>query len=113
MSRLVVLTRKTLVPGFQLGGVEAIGISTASEVQEWIAARLEEDETLLLAVDHDLYEAMDESFRRRLKAANHIFIVPIPGSHSMDQTGFRQQQMARLIQQAIGVHITFKGEKNE
>jgi hypothetical protein len=40
MSRLIVLTRPALVPGFQLAGINAYGAEDVETAQEWISSWL-------------------------------------------------------------------------
>jgi len=111
MSRLLVVTRPSLVPGFRLAGVEAFAAVDAGEAQRLIGGWLDRGEAGLLALDDGLLAGFDPAFRRRLEAADHLPHLAIPGGEPLGPETSRQKQIAELIRQAIGFHITFRGEQ--
>lgn len=111
MSRLFVVTRPSLVPGFHLAGVEAFSAEDAEEAQRLIAEWLDTSETGLLAVDDGLLAGFDSAFRRRLEASDGLPHLAIPGGEPLGPAGSRRRQIAELIRRAIGFHITFRGEQ--
>ena len=111
MSRLLVVTRPTLVSGFHLAGVEAFPAEDAEDAQRLIAEWLEANETGLLAVDDGLLAGFDPAFRRRLEASDQLPHLAIPGGEPLGPAGSRRRQIAELIRRAIGFHITFRGEQ--
>ncbi len=111
MSRLLVVTRPSLVPGFRLAGVEAFPAEEAEEAQRLIGKWLDKHEAGLLAVDDGLLAGFDPAFRRGLEAADQLPHLAIPGGGPLGPAGFRRQQIAELIRKAIGFHITFRGEQ--
>ncbi len=113
MSRLFVVTRPDLAPGFRLAGVDAYGAEDAETAQEMISPWLESDEVNLLAIDDGLYEVMAPSFIQRLEACERLPHLVIPGGKSLGQEATRRYRVAEIIRRAIGFHITFKGEKEE
>jgi vacuolar-type H+-ATPase subunit F/Vma7 len=110
VSRLLVVTRPSLAPGFQLAGVEAFAARDAEEAKQLIAEWLEAGEEGLLAIDDGLFDGFDSAFRRRLAAADHLPSLAIPGGESLGPPGSRRTHVAELMRRAIGFHITFKGE---
>ena len=113
MSRLLVVTYPTLVPGFQLAGVEAYGAEDAESAQNLIGTWLDAGEVALLAIDEGLLEHMEQAFIDRLQAAEHLPYLPIPGSEPIGMGRSRQHRIEKMIQRAIGFQVTFKGEATE
>ena len=111
MSRLLVVTRPSLVPGFRLAGVEAFPAEEAEEAQRLIDKWLYKHEAGLLAVDDGLLAGFDPAFRWRLEAADQLPHLAIPGGGPLGPAGSRRRQIAELIRKAIGFHITFRGEE--
>jgi vacuolar-type H+-ATPase subunit F/Vma7 len=111
MSRLLVVTRPSLVPGFHLAGVEAFPAEDAEAAQQLIADWLDTREAGLLAIDDGLLAGFEIAFRRRLEAADQLPYLAIPGGGPLGPAGSRRQQIAELIRRAIGFHITFQGEQ--
>jgi vacuolar-type H+-ATPase subunit F/Vma7 len=109
MSRLLVITRPALVPGFHLAGVEAFGAEDSGAATRLIDGWLEAGEAGLLAIDEALLDGLDAAFRRRLDSASRLPYLALPGGEPAGQAGSPQAQMAELMRRAIGVHITFKG----
>ncbi len=76
MSHLLVVTRPSLVPGFQLAGVNAYGVEDIETSQELISSWLVAGEVGLLAIDDGLLEQLPDSFIRRLE---FVLQIPLPG----------------------------------
>jgi len=113
MSRLLVITRSSLVPGFQLAGVDAYGVEDVETAQELISGWMEAGETGLIAIDDGLLTRMDSTLVHRLEASEHLPFLAIPGGGPLGPEAFRRYRIAEMIRRAIGVHITFKGEEME
>jgi vacuolar-type H+-ATPase subunit F/Vma7 len=111
MSRLLVVSRPSLVTGFHLAGVEAFAAEDAEEAQQLIAEWLDRGETGLLAVDDGLFAGFAPAFRRRLEAAERLPYLTFPGGEPLGPMVSRRRHIAELIRKAIGVHITFRGEQ--
>ncbi len=113
MSRMLVITRPELVPGFHLAGVDAYGVEDVESAEELISAWLDQGEVGLLAIDDGLLERMSPAFIKRLSAAEQIPYLAIPGGQPLGPEASRRYRIAQAIRQAIGFHITFKGEEIE
>jgi vacuolar-type H+-ATPase subunit F/Vma7 len=113
MSRLLVVTRPSLVPGFQLAGVDAYGVEDMESAQELIDSWLDSGEVGLLAIDDGLLERMPPAFIKRLESSERIPYLAIPGGQPLGAEASRRHRIAQSIRQAIGFHITFKGEEFE
>ena len=113
MSRLLVVTRPSLVPGFQLAGVDAYGVIDVETAQELIGGWMEASEAGLLAIDDGLLVRMDPAFVHRLETSEHLPILAIPGGGPLGPEVSRRYRIVEMIRRAIGVHITFKGEEME
>ncbi|MBI3361468.1 MAG: hypothetical protein HY023_10200 [Chloroflexi bacterium] len=111
MSRLLALTRPSLLPGFHLAGVEAFAAEDAEEAEQIIGDWLSAGEVGLIAVDDGLLAEFDPVFRRRLESADQLPCLAIPGGGPLGPEGSRKRRIAELIRRAIGFHITFKGEQ--
>jgi len=108
MSQLFVITRPTLVPGFQLAGVDAHGMDDVESAQELMQKWISAGEVGLLAIDDGLFVRMDESFIKQLESAVHLPYIVIPGGKPLGEEASQKDRIAALIRQAIGAHITFK-----
>ncbi|MBI9045742.1 MAG: hypothetical protein JEZ06_14725 [Anaerolineaceae bacterium] len=113
MSRMVVLTRQSLVPGFQLAGVEAFGTRSLKDAQSFLQSWMQADESMLIAIDHDILSEMDAVYQKQLTACDHLYIVPIPGSHTLSLEKYRHRFISEMIRKAIGIQISFKGSQDE
>jgi vacuolar-type H+-ATPase subunit F/Vma7 len=113
MSRLIVLTRPELVPGFQLAGVDAYGAEDVETAQEQIEAWWIAGEAGLLAIDDGLLEKMDPVFVKRMDTFENILYVAIPAGAPLGTEASRRFRIAEMIRRAIGFQITFKGEAEE
>lgn len=113
MSRLLVLTRPSLVAGFQLAGVDAYGADDIETAEELIADWLESGEVDLLAIDDGLLERMDRGLVQRLETSDQLPFLAIPGGGPLGPEASRRYRIAEMIRRAIGFHITFKGEDVE
>ncbi len=111
MSRLLVVTRPTLVCGFHLAGVEAFLAEDAEEAEDIVARWLDSGESGLIAIDDGLIAGFDPAFRRRLEAAEHMPHLAIPGGEPLAPGASRRRRIAELIRRAVGFHITFQGEE--
>lgn len=113
MSRLLVLTRRSLVAGFQLAGVDAYGADDIETAEELIDSWLKSGEIGLLAIDDGLLERMDPGLVQRLETSNNLPFLAIPGGRSLGPEASRRYRIAEMIRRAIGFHITFRGEDVE
>lgn len=113
MSRLLVVTRPALVPGFRLAGVDAFGAADVETAQELIDGWLHAGEAGLLAIDDGLMEQMDPAFIKRLEDSEKLPYLAIPGGGPLGPEGTRRHRISEMIRRAIGFHITFKGEEPE
>jgi vacuolar-type H+-ATPase subunit F/Vma7 len=113
MSRLLIVTRTALVPGFRLAGVDAYGVEDVETAQELIDGWLKADEAGLLAIDDGLLEHMDPSFIRLLEVSEKLPYLAIPGGGSLGPEVSRRRRITEMIRRAIGFHITFKGKDTE
>lgn len=109
MSQLYVITRCSLVPGFQLAGVDAHGVDDVESAQELIEKWMVTGEVGLLAIDDGLLTHMDEFFLKRLASSEHLPFLPIPGGQPLGPEAQQRHRITALIRRAIGFHITFKG----
>lgn len=113
MSRLIVVTRPSLVTGFQLAGVDAYGADDVETAQELINGWLEAGEVGLLAIDDGLLVCMDPAFVKHLDACDQLPYLAIPGGQSLGPEASRRYRIAEMIRRAIGFHVTFKGDETE
>ena len=120
MSHLLVITHPSLVPGFQLAGVEAYGAETAERAKDLIKSWLFDAQPALIAIDETLLEGLDADFLKRINASED-FLIGIPGPSGADFDGHsdhlenseRKQRIEDMVQRAIGFHITFKGTNHD
>ncbi|MCB8945479.1 MAG: hypothetical protein H6658_17150 [Ardenticatenaceae bacterium] len=110
MSRLLIITQPGLVTGFHLAGVDAFAAYTASEAQKLVAGWLEAGEAGLLAIDEALLAGFDETFLQRLTASERLHHLALPDGDPAGITASGRHHIAALLRQALGFHITFRGE---
>jgi len=110
MSRLLVITRPTLLPGFYLAGVDAYGAEDVESAQEMIETWLENGETGLLAIDDGIFERLEPALVKRMDACEPMPYLVIPGGSALGAEASRRQRIALALRRAIGFHITFKDE---
>jgi vacuolar-type H+-ATPase subunit F/Vma7 len=111
MSRLLVVTRPDLAAGFELAGVETFVVQDAEEAEELIGGWLNDGEKGLLAIGETLLMHLDPGLIRRLQASPSLPHLAIPGGQPLDPRISRRGRITEMIRQAIGFHITFKGEE--
>lgn len=108
MSRLLIITRTPYVPGFELAGVDAVGVDVVETAEELIEELLESRDTVLLAIDDGILAEIAPELRRRLDAAEHLPYLSIPGGKPLGPESTRRYQLAEMIRRAIGFHVVFK-----
>lgn len=113
MSRLVILTRSELVPGFQLAGVDVFAADDIEGAEDLIEHWLEAGEVGLLAIDDGILERLNPSLLLRMESTEQMPYIPIPGGRPLGPEAARRHRIAEMIRRAIGFHITFKGEEIE
>ncbi len=113
MSQLFILTRPSLVTGFQLAGIDAYGAEDVENAQEMITHWLNAGEVGLLAIDDGLLACMDKDFLKHLDASENLPYLAIPGGQPLGPEASQKHRIAAMIRRAIGFHITFKGEEEE
>ncbi len=113
MSRLIIITRPTLVAGFRLAGVDAHGVEDVETAQELIASWLEAGEVGLLAIDDGLLAHIDPTLLKSMEDSEQLPFLAIPGGQPLGSESSRRHRIAEMIRRAIGFHITFKGEEGE
>jgi vacuolar-type H+-ATPase subunit F/Vma7 len=113
MSRLLVVVRSSLAPGFHLAGVDAFGVEDVESAQELITGWLDEGESGLVAVEEGILAGLNPALTGRLEASHNLFCVGIPGGKPLGDEGSRRMRIASMIRHAIGIHITLKSETTE
>ena len=111
MSRLLIITRPSLVPGFELARAEAYGVEDVESAEELIEELLNSGESGLLAIDDGILARLDPALVKRLDAAEQLPYLPIPGGQPLGPEATRRYRLAEMIRRAIGFHVTFKGEE--
>jgi vacuolar-type H+-ATPase subunit F/Vma7 len=113
LSRLIVITRPTLLNGFLLAGVEAHAPDDVETAQELIDGFLASGEVELLAIDDGLMNSMDANFLQRLRSAENIYIIAIPGGEPLGPEATRRYRIAEIARRAIGFSAMFREEREE
>ena len=113
MSQLLVITRPAFVSGFRLAGVAAFGAVDVESAEELIAKWLAAGETGLVAIDEGLLERMDPALLSKLRAAQQLLYLAIPGGEPLGPEASRRVRIATMIRRTIGFHITFRGEERQ
>jgi vacuolar-type H+-ATPase subunit F/Vma7 len=112
MSRLVIITRPDLLPGFELARVGgAYGAEDVDTAEEIIGGLLDSGESGLLAIDDSILAQIDAALKRRLDAAEQLPYISIPGGRPVGPESSRKAHLARMIRQAIGIHIIFTSDE--
>lgn len=113
MSRLILITRPSLVSGFHLAGVEAYAVEDYETAQELIVSWKSKGDSGLLAIDDGILANMDQSFLKELDEYEPFLYLAIPMGEPLGPEFSRRHRVAQLIRRAIGFHITFRGEEQE
>lgn len=111
MSRLIVITRPSILPGYLLAGVEGYAAENPAAAEELIGRLLEEDELALLAVDEEYLAQIDPAVRRQLDKSRLLYL-PLPTGEPLPDEDSGRTRIVELIRQAIGFHITFQGQSS-
>jgi vacuolar-type H+-ATPase subunit F/Vma7 len=109
MSRLVVVTRPSVAPGYRLAGVETFAAEDAAQAQQIVTRLLDGGENGLLAIDEEWLAGCEHAFRSRLDAADQLPHLAIPSGEPLGPEGAGREQLAELIRRAVGFQITFRG----
>lgn len=110
MSRLLIVARPSLVPGFQLAGVDATAVDDAAAARRLISRWLDDEMTGLLAVDEGFLHQFDNAFRRRMDAAAQLPYLALPSGEPLPEGVSTRQLIAEMLRKAVGFHITFEEE---
>lgn len=113
MSYLWVITRRDLVTGFHLAGVNAFAVEDPARARALISAWLDAGEEGLVAIDDGLLAQIEPVFLERLQASNRLLLLAIPDGRPLRQGSSQRQRIAEMIRRAIGFHITFRREEVE
>jgi vacuolar-type H+-ATPase subunit F/Vma7 len=111
MSRLIILCRPTLVPGFQLAGVQAYGAEDVESAEERLRGLLDAGKVGLLAIDDGLLAEMDPRLVERLSDSDHLYHLAIPGGRALGEEYTRRHHIAEMLRRAIGFSIAFEEEE--
>ena len=120
MSHLLVITNPSLIAGYHLAGVEAFKAETPERAADLIKSWLYDAEPALVAIDENLLAGLQPDFLRRVNASDiHLIGIPSPSTLpssdylKREENSERQQRIEKMVQQAVGFHITFKGNNHE
>jgi hypothetical protein len=80
--------------------------------QQLIMGWLDKGEAGLLAIDEDLFNGFDATFRRRLEANDQLPYIALPNGLPISGEAARRSHIAELIRRAVGFHITFQGDRS-
>lgn len=108
MSRLLIVCRPALVPGFQLAGVDAYAAADVAEARSIIRDWLRAGEVGLLAVDESLLAQFDDEFRHRMQAAHQLPFLALPAGEPLPPETSAREMIAEMIRRAVGFHFTFQ-----
>ncbi len=111
MSRLLVITRPELAVGFHLAGINAYGVDTVETAQDLVNGWLEAGESGLVAIDDGILAYMDAGVLAHLDESPRLLYIAIPGGQPLGPQISQRHRIAAMIRQAIGFHITFRGEE--
>ncbi len=111
MSKLRAIVRPSLVPGFQLAGIETYGAEDVESAEDLITVWLETGERCLLALDDVLLAHLSPALAKRLDASDDVLIIGIPSNEPAGTSVTRSDRIAGMIRRSIGVHIAFGDER--
>lgn len=108
MSRFLVICRPSLVPGFQLAGVQAFGARDLEAAEERLRELLEAGEAGLLAIDDGFLAEMNPRLIERLEDSDKLYHLAIPGGRALGEEYVRRHRIAEMLRRAIGFSIAFE-----
>ncbi len=109
MAKLCVITGTAQADGFRLAGAEvhpADGVELARSV---LLSLVKREDVGMVAVDADLYGALDARTKARLEGRYPPVVIALPASTWTAQSERRARYIRELIQRAIGVKVTVRG----
>jgi len=110
MSKLCVITNRSLADGFRLAGVEVYAADTAEMARSALSSLIRDEDVGMVAIDADFYNALDSRTRARLESRYKPVVIAIPAPTRMVPGERRSRYISDLIQRAIGLKITVKGQ---
>lgn len=113
MSRLIVITRPALQTGFLLAGVDAYPAEDVETVEEIIERLIAGGEVELLAIDNGLLNRMDPGFLSKVRSAEKIYMIAIPGGEPLGPEASRRYRIAEIARRVIGFSAVFREEREE
>jgi len=112
MNKLIVITTVSMANGYRLAGLEAHGVADTGELTVLLKEFIEKNESLILAIDDDLFSHLDQKIRAALYNCKNLALVTIPGKTGKMSKKVNREYLSTMIQHATGTQIHFKGEKN-
>ncbi|MGV8025871.1 MAG: V-type ATP synthase subunit F [Anaerolineaceae bacterium] len=112
MIKLVVITTFSMANGYRLAGIDARGVADEKAAEDLVRDYIENSESVLLAVDDELFAKIDRKLIKSLYDCKHIALVTIPGKSEKPSTRVNQEHLYDMIYHATGRRIHFKGENN-
>lgn len=113
MSRLLIVTTPQLATGFHLAGVAAFAVPDAAAAQQLIGRWLDSDESGLLVVDEAFLADFEPKFLQRLATSEQLPYLALPGGRPSEQYPTGRSRIVELLRQAIGFHISFRGDDEQ
>lgn len=112
MNKLIVITTVSMANGYRLAGLEAHGVADTGELTVLLKEFIEKNESLILAIDDDLFSHLDQKIRTVLYNCKNLALVTIPGKTGKMGKKVNREYLSTMIQHATGTQIHFKGEEN-
>lgn len=108
MSRLMVICRPTLAPGFQLAGVQVFGAEDVESAEERLRGLLDAGQEGLLAIDDGLLAEISPRTLERLEDSDQLYHLAVPGGGILGEEYTRRHRIAEMLRRAIGFSIAFE-----
>lgn len=102
----------SIAAGYQLAGADVVTAETAAEAERLLSRWMADGEEGLVAVDERLAGGVDPALRRRLDAYGRLPLLPIPSGEPVPPELSTHMRIADLIREAVGFHISFRGERS-
>jgi V/A-type H+-transporting ATPase subunit F len=105
MYKFMVVTDPETAPGFRLGGVDVLEVTSIEQAKAVIPSLLYKDDTGIVAINEEFMAALDEKLLEKIEKTYRPIIIPIPSKIcGVERAGY----MERLLQRAIGYNIVLR-----
>ncbi len=105
---ITILTKEGLTTGFELAGIESVGVDTVADMRRELQERMARKRNDLVLVDDLLFLELTRDERREFEESDMPLFVPLPIQSNLavqDADESARTRVADLVQHAIGKRL--------